>query len=98
MGAYILFKNITPDDANRVLNFLNEVYTNSNFGPSLENSVGICTTEFTKQYTYLSDDMCTRTNIYTSWVMSRKEYTSIDSFIDAIKNEIDEYNTCYKNL
>lgn len=96
--AYILFKNITPEEINTIVNFLNSVSTNSNYGPSIEDAVGICTTTVTNKYTYLSESMCTKENPYISWVMCRKEYFNVNDFINAVKEHIEEYNKYYKNI
>lgn len=98
MAAYILFKNISIDDINTVMNFLNGVYKNSMYGPNKEEAIGVCTTEYTQQYTYLNDYMCNKTNPYISWIMCRKEYNNINDFMNAVKDEIEEYNVCYKNF
>ena len=96
--AYILFKNITKEEINTIVNFLNSVSTNSNYGPTLEEAVGICTTTITNKYTYLSEHMCTKENPYVSWVMRRKEYFNANDFINAVKEHIEEYNKYYKGI
>lgn len=96
--AYILFKNITAEEINTIVNFLNSVSTNSNYGPQREEAVGICTTTITNKYTYLSEHMCTKENPYISWVMCRKEYFNVNDFINAVKEHIEEYNKYYKNI
>ena len=96
--AYILFKNITPEEINTVVNFLNSVSTNSNYGPQPENAVGVCTTTVSNKYTYLSEHMCTKENPYVSWVMCRKEYFNANDFINAVKEHIEEYNKYYKGI
>lgn len=96
--AYILFKNITPEEINTIVNFLNSVSANSNYGPSIEDAVGICTTTVTNKYTYLSEGMCTKENPYVSWVMCRKEYFNVNDFINAVKEHIEEYNKYYKGI
>jgi len=96
--AYILFKNITPEEINTIINFLNSVSTNSNYGPSIEDAIGVCTTTISNKYTYLSEGMCTKNNPYISWVMCRKEYTNVKDFIEAVKKHIEEYNLLYKEL
>lgn len=98
MAAYILFKNITKEEIKLVIDFLNSVSKNSNYGPSIEDAIGVCTTTITNTYTYLSENMCTKENPYVSWVMSRKEYTNIKDFIEAVKEHVEEYNICYKQL
>lgn len=96
--AYILFKNITPDEINTIINFLNSVSTNSNYGPQRDEAVGICTTTITNKYTYLSENMCTKDNPYVSWIMCRKEYFNANDFINVVKEHIEEYNKYYKNV
>ena len=98
MGSYILFKNINEEDTNKLLNFIDSVYKDCGFGPKREDAVGICTTEFTQQYAYLSEDMCTKENIYTSWILRRKEYVAVDDFINGVKVEMEEYEKYYSNL
>jgi len=96
--AYILFKNITQEEINTIVNFLNSVSTNSNYGPSIEDAIGVCTTTISNKYTYLSENMCTKDNPYVSWVMCRKEYTNVNDFIEAVKKHIEEYNLFYKEI
>lgn len=96
--AYILFKNITPEEINTIVNFLNLVSTNSNYGPQREEAVGICITTITNKYTYLSENMCTKDNPHISWVMCRKEYFNVEDFINAVKEHINEYNLLYKEI
>ena len=96
--AYILFKNITPEEVEKIVNFLNLVSVNSNYGPSKENAVGVCTTTITNKYTYLTEGMCTKENPYISWVMYRKEYFNVEDFINAVNEHIKEYNLLYKEI
>ena len=96
MAAYILFKNITQEEVDRIINFLNSVSKNSNYGPIKEEAIGVCTTEINNTFTYLNEYMCNRENPYISWTMCRKEYFSVDDFINKINEELDEYNRFYK--
>ena len=96
--AYILFKNITTEGIDKIVNFLNSVCTLSKFSPSKECALGICTTTVTNNYAYLNEVMCNRENPYISWIMCRKEYFTVEDFINAVKEHIDEYNKYYKEI
>lgn len=95
MAVYILFKNITKEEVEVIINAVHEAgYSNSNYGPKKEDAIGLCTTTLTKNYTYLNDYMCSD-NPHVSWITSRKEVTSLDDFLKELNKQIEIYNTCY---
>lgn len=94
---YILFKNFTKDDIEMVINFLDSVSSRSEFSPEIEEAVGVCTTEINNTYSFLTEYMCNKDNIYTSWILCRKECFTLKDFIDGVMREVEEYNLFYKN-
>ena len=93
--AYILFKNITKEEIEVIINALHEVgYTETNYGPKKEKAIGLCTTTLTKNYTYLSEYMCC-SDPHISWITSRQEVTTVDDFLKELNRQIEIYNTCY---
>ena len=96
--AYILFKNITKKEVDKIINFLEESgYKNSKYGPAKQDAIGVCTATLTQQYTYLSQDMCSE-NPHTSWTCSRKEYVTLDDFENAVKRQLEIYEEVYPKL
>lgn len=93
--AYILFKNIPKEEVNVIVNALHEAgYSNSKYGPKKEDAIGICTTTLTKNYTYLSDYMCS-SDPHISWITSRKEVHTTDEFLKELNKQIEIYKKCY---
>ena len=96
--VYILFKNLNNKEIDKVINFLEESgYTNSHYGPKKDEAIGVCTTTLTQNYTYLSEAMCC-TNPNASWITSRKEYTTISDFEDAVNKQLEIYEEVYPKL
>ena len=95
---YILFKNFTKDDIEMAINFLESVSSKSEYSPEMKEAVGVCTTEINNTYSFLTEHMCNRDNIYTSWILSRKECLTLKDFIDGVMKEVEEYNLIYKNV
>ena len=96
--AYILFKNITTEEVDKIINFLGSVSNLSKFSPSRDNALGVCQITINNGYCYLNETMCTKDNPYVSWIMCRKEYFNAEDFINAVKEHIEEYNKYYKDI
>lgn len=93
---YILFKNFTKDDIEMAVSFLESVSSKSECSPDIKDAVGVCTTKINNTYNFLTENMCNRDNIYTSWILCRKECFTLKDFIDGVKKEVEEYNLFYK--
>lgn len=95
---YILFKNFTKDDIEMVVNFLESVSSKSEYSSDIKDAVGVCTTEINNTYCFLTEHMCNRDNVYTSWILCRKECFTPKDFVDRVMKEVEEYNSIYKNV
>lgn len=81
---YILFnKNI---DRNELINYLHSIgIVNSDWGPSLKESVGICISITSKRYTTLNESMC-NPDPHIGWIHCRKRAENIEEFKKYAKN------------
>ena len=96
--AYILFKNLNKEEVDGIVNFLEESgYTDSKYGPEKKDAIGVCTTTLTQRYTYLSEHMCCD-DPYGSWITSRKEYTTVEDFEEAVNKQIEIFNEIYAKV
>ena len=94
---YILFKNFTKDDIEMAVSFLESVSSKLEYSPDIKDAVGVCTTEINNTYCFLTEQMCNKDNIYTSWILCRKECFTLKDFVDRVMEEVEEYNSMYKD-
>ena len=79
---YILFNNgITADEAIQFLEGLG--LTDSHFGPTKQNALGVCTSSVTNNYTLLWGSMLSN-NPHVSWITQRHLCKSFEEFKEGV--------------